>query len=75
MNVLSPVWMQVTHKSPGPDPLQAWSVKQGIRKETNRTFLMEKMQPSKSLFEFGAIRHNVHSSELAEEWQTKALNS
>ena len=36
---------------------------------------MEKIQPSKSLFEIGAIRHNVQSSELAEEWQTKALNS
>ena len=68
MNVLSPIWMQVNHKKPGPDPLQPIAIKGGVRRETNRTFLMEKQQPMKSIFEIGAIRHNVHSKSLAQEW-------
>jgi len=31
VNVLSPEWMQVTHKKPGPDPLGPASVKHGVR--------------------------------------------
>ncbi len=45
VNALSPVWMQVAHQKPGPDPLKQFAVKHGVRKEANRTFLVEKSQP------------------------------
>lgn len=64
VNVLSPEWMQVTHKMPGPDPLEAVSVKHGVRKETNRTFLVERSQPKKSVFEIGSHRHNLPTKEI-----------
>ena len=42
VNVLSPTWMQLQYNKPGPDPLCQVGVKHGVRKETNRTFLVEK---------------------------------
>ena len=43
VNQLSPVWMQVEHQKPGPDPLSPFATKHGILAETNRTFLVEKV--------------------------------
>ena len=68
VNVLSPEWMQVTHKNPGPDPLEAACVKHGVRHESNRTFLVEKSQPKKSVFELGSHRHNLPTKELTMGW-------
>lgn len=45
VNRLSPNWMQVTHEKPGPDPLRANVIKHGVRKETNRSILVERDQP------------------------------
>ena len=42
VNQLSPVWMQVEHQKPGPDPLKPSCVLQGVRQESNMTFLVEK---------------------------------
>ena len=42
VNELSPVWMQVEHQKPGPDPLKPNAVLHGVRQESNRTFLVEK---------------------------------
>ena len=74
VNVLSPEWMQVTHTKPGTDPLEAATVKHGVRQEVNRTFLVEKNQPKKSVFEIGSHRHNLPTRELTDEWQKKAVD-
>ena len=74
VNVLSPEWMQVTHKKPGPDPLEAASVKHGVRQEVNRTFLVEKSQPKKSIFDIGSHRHNLPTKELTEKWTKNSID-
>lgn len=68
VNQLSPVWMQVEHEKPGPDPLRPKVVHHGVRQEANKTFLVEKNQPMRSIFDLGTTRHNVHSKELQEYW-------
>ena len=67
--------MQVSHKKPGADPLTATSVKHGVRHEANRTFLVEKNQPQRSIFNIGSFRHNLHSVEARDTWQKTALDS
>ena len=49
------------------------AVKHGVRKEANRSFLVEKSQPVRNLFAIGTSRHNVHSKELKDYWQNHAL--
>lgn len=44
--------------------MHATSVKHGVRNEVFRTFLVEKDQPKRSIFNLGGFRHNVHSVEL-----------
>ena len=68
VNALSPAWMQVSHKKPGPDPLITTAVKHGVRHEANRTFLVEKNQPQRSIFNLGSFRHNLHSVESRDTW-------
>ena len=75
VNALSPAWMQVSHKKPGPDPLGSTAVKHGVRAEANRTFLVEKSQPQRSIFNLGAFRHNVHSVAQRDECQRAAIAS
>ena len=76
VNALSPTWMQVTHKKPDSDPLMPKGVQPGVvRDEANRTFLVEKDQPKRSIFNLGAFRHNVHSTELKDQWHHNAVNS
>ena len=58
VNVLSPEWMQVNHQKPGPDPLKAISPPVAMKSETNRTILVEKNQPKRSIFNLGTFRHN-----------------
>ena len=60
--------MQVTHEKPGADPLKPSVVHHGVRYESNRTFLVEKKQPLRSIFDIGTMRHNVHSTELKDQW-------
>ena len=74
VNVLSPVWMQVDHKAPEHDPMQPFSVKTGVRKEVNRTFLVEKKQPRRSIFALGSVRHNVPTKEEADKYQQQAID-
>ena len=75
VNVLSPVWMQVQHKKPGPDPLSPTCFLSGPRKETNRTFLVEKQQPSRSVWDIGSMRHDLHSKELTNKYQKEYIDS
>ena len=75
VNALSPAWMQVSHAKPGSDPLGPTSVKHGVRAEANRTFLVEKEQPMRSIFNLGSFRHNVHSVGQRDHWQSHALAS
>lgn len=67
VNVLSPEWMQVSHQKPGPDPLKALPPPVAMRSETNRTILVERDQPKRSIFNLGAYRHNQHSVELCRQ--------
>jgi len=39
------------------------------------TFLVEKKQPLRSIFNLGSFRHNVHSEHLKDTWQRKAVES
>jgi len=66
--------MQVQHKKPGPDPLGATTVKL-VREEANRTLLVEKNQPKRSIFSIGDVRHNVHSKESRDNCMKEALDS
>lgn len=75
VNVLSPVWMQVEHERPPFDPLKPTSVKHGVRKEANRTFLVDKQQPIRSIFAGGSMRHNVHTKEAADFWMKQAMDN
>jgi len=79
VNVLSPTWMQVTHEKPGPDPLKLIGAKTEdgiiVKAENNRTILVEKNQPKRSIFNIGSFRHNVHSNDLADQWKNSAVNS
>jgi hypothetical protein len=79
VNVLSPTWMQVTHEKPGPDPLRVIGAmaKDGVivKAENNRTILVEKSQPKRSIFNIGSFRHNVHSEDLANQWKNAAIQS
>ena len=43
-----------------------------LREESNRTFLLDKNQPQKSIWSIGSIRHNVHSKELADQFSHQA---
>ena len=75
VNALSPVWMQVEHERPAYDPLAPTSVKHGVRKETNRTFLVDKQQPVRSVFACGNMRHNVHTKEAADFWMKQGIDN
>jgi len=74
-NKLSPEWMQVTHKKKGTDPLKQIPTYLGVRQEHNRSILVEKVQPKRSIFNSGSIRHNVHSVELTNKFMDAAFAS
>lgn len=44
----------------------------GLREESNRTFLIDKQQQTKSVFSIGSVRHNVHSKQMADEMNRNA---
>lgn len=47
----------------------------GIIKETNRTFLVDKDQAKKSVFNLGHYRHNVHSRDAKEQSEFSAFKA
>lgn len=63
--MLSPVWMQVEHKRPGPDPMKPFC-DLNAKKEANRTFLVAKQQPRRNVLGMLNLRHDVHSKEAAD---------
>ena len=75
VNVLSPEWMQVNHKKPGPDPLMQTTAHIGVREEGKRSIIVERNQPQRSIFNVGNIRHNVHSVDLTKQFMNQALIS
>jgi hypothetical protein len=68
-SILTPSWMQIPipqEAIPTSDPLHGTTF--GVlKKEANRTFLAEKDQPKKSIFELGSFRHNVAFADTAKE--------
>ena len=71
-SILTPTWMQIGYPKNTSDPMKATTEKGGLREENNRTFLCDKVQPQKSIFNIGHIRHNVHSKELTEFYNKMA---
>lgn len=64
---LTPSWMQTAFpKNTSDNFVQASS------KFSKQTFLVDKEQPKKSIWSIGAVRHNVHSKELAEKFNHMA---
>ena len=68
-SILTPSWMQIPidkNSAPKSDPMGLAIFGGGIlRKENNRTYLVEKEQPKRSVFEAGSMRHNVAFGEIA----------
>ena len=70
---LTPSWMQIGFPKNSSDPMQRVQPSgMNLRGETNRTFLIDRKQPDKSIWAFGDFRHNVHSKELAEKYNHQA---
>ena len=66
--------MQVQHKKPGPDPLKQAATLNGVRAEANRSILVEKKQPPRSIFDIGSFRHNVNTKQESEHYRDLAIS-
>lgn len=75
-SILTPSWMQIPidpNSAPKSDPMAAATFNGGVlRQENNRTYLVEKEQPKRSVFEAGSMRHNVAFGEIAAKNLTAA---
>lgn len=74
-NRLSPQWMQILAEKPLYDPMKPSAAIVGVRAEKNRTILIDKDQPKRSIYDLGSVRHNVHSKEEAQSHMASALKS
>lgn len=66
-SILTPSWMQIPvdpASAPKSDPMGP-AIFGILRKENNRTYLVEKDQPKRSVFETGSMRHNVPFGDMA----------
>ena len=50
VNVLSPIWMQVRHQKPKEQPMKAMSINADPRTKGDRTILVDKQQPNRSIY-------------------------
>jgi hypothetical protein len=67
-SILTPSWMQIPidpNSAPKSDPMGSAIFGKILRQENNRTYLVEKEQPKRSVFEGGSMRHNVAFGEIA----------
>ena len=70
---LTPNWMQCQFPKNKSDFMQSVVPSTtNLRAEQKRTFLVDKTQPEKSIWSIGAVRHNVHTSEQAQEFNSQA---
>jgi len=65
VNVLSPIWMQVQHQKPGPDPLKSVSIIKNERSKADKTILVERQQPNRSIFNVRTQAGRVDQSAAA----------
>lgn len=67
-SILTPSWMQIpidANSVPKSDTMGQAIFGKILRQENNRTYLVEKDQPKRSVFEGGSMRHNVAFGEIA----------
>ena len=70
---LTPTWMQLNYPRNKQDTMvKAAPHNVTVRNERNRTFLLDKAQPKKSVWSFGDYRHNVTTKELADRFSHQA---
>ena len=73
---LTPNWMQCQYPKNKTDFMQsAVPNTTNLRAEKNRTYLVDKQQPQKSIFSIGDVRHNVETSEQAQEFNNQAQSN
>lgn len=75
-SALTPNWMQCQYPKNATDIMKSTVPSTtNLRAEQNRTYLIEKQQPAKSIWSLGDFRHNVHSSEQAQEFNNQAQSN
>jgi hypothetical protein len=75
-SALTPNWMQCHYPKNTTDMMKSTVPSTtNLRAEQNRTYLIEKQQPPKSIWSFGDIRHNVHSEAQAKEFNVQAQSN
>jgi hypothetical protein len=75
VNVLSPIWMQVTHKKPDADYLKAVSILGDNRTKANKTILVGKDQPNRSVFKTGVDKVDKHKELMRESIRRVSLTT
>jgi hypothetical protein len=70
---LTPNWMQCDYPKNKTDFMErAVPSTTNLRAEANRTYLVDKQQPKKSIWNLGDVRHNVPTAEQAAEFNNQA---
>lgn len=73
---LTPNWMQCQYPKNKSDFMKSVVPNTtNLREESNRTYLIDKVPPAKSIWSIGDIRHNVTSTEQAEMFSKQAQTS
>lgn len=73
---LTPNWMQCQYPKNTSDQMQrVVPSTTNLRAEKNRTFLVDKKQPDKSVFSIGDVRHNVPTADQAMQFNAQATSS
>eukprot|EP00347_Sterkiella_histriomuscorum_P005317 403357067 len=74
-SILTPSWMKLDYSNtPQSDPLKSMVTKgAAVRQENNRTILVDKDQPQKSVFSIGGFRHNVATKEQTDLYKPTIL--
>lgn len=73
---LTPNWMQCQYPKNKDDFMKrAVPNTTNLRAEANRTYLVDKDQPAKSIWSIGDVRHNVPTAEQAQEFNNQAQSN
>ena len=73
---LTPNWMQCQYPKNTTDNMRSVVPNtMNLKKEQNRTYLVDKEQPKKSIWSIGAVRHNVHTNEDAQTFNNQAQSN
>ena len=73
---LTPNWMQWQYPKNKTDAMKSVVPSTtNLRQEANRTYLVDKVPPQKSIWSIGDVRHNVLTSEQAQEFNAQAQSN